>query len=75
MSIIKYSFVMKSIYCRLFCLFVVLNLAQTYTISSHFGSQISQVTISDQESYLKKKKLALKSFLKNILKRISSQVT
>ena len=46
---------MKSIYCRLFCLFVVLNLAQTYTISSHFGSQISQVTISDQESYLKKK--------------------
>ena len=31
---------MKSIYCRLFCLFVVLNLTQTYTISSHLGSQI-----------------------------------
>ena len=64
MSIIKYSFVMKSIYCRLFCLFVVLNLAQTYTISSHFGSQISQVTISDQESYLKKKKISSEIFFK-----------
>ena len=33
---------MKSIYCGLFCLFVVLYLPQTYMISIHLGSQIAK---------------------------------